>query len=47
MKKLQDFKEEIEIFFGLFIVEPIMIVIEIISEKVDKILRRKKCGDEV
>lgn len=47
MKKWQDFKEELEIILGLFIYEPIMIIIEIFLEKVNKILKRKKCGEEV
>lgn len=42
MKKWQDFKEELEIVFGLYIYEPIMIVFEIFQETIDKFFKRKK-----
>ena len=47
MKKWQDIKEEVLIFVGLFIFEPILIVFEIFGERVDKLFKSKKCGDAV
>ena len=42
MQKLQDFWEEFLIWFGLFVVEPILIVGEISGELFRKVFRREE-----
>lgn len=41
MQKLQDFKEEFLIWFGLFVIGPILIAEEICCEIFRKVFRRK------